>query len=188
MRTAASRRPTAVISTRPAWSLGRWPTSTPPGGDGPTNCRPRSCRSVHRASSTTWSTRSPGRGRPAGGWPADRLPAQVLAVGDRWATVGPNLTRRLGTSPRTLCHGDFRLDNLRFANDGEVDRLRLAAAHPGQRRHRSRLLRQPIGAHRPAPRPGPGAARRVPAPGSPTTASTTTPTTRGRCTARRCWR
>ena len=44
---------------------------------------------------------------------------EVLAIGDRWATIGPNLTRRLGT-PRTLCHGDFRLDNLRFANDDEV--------------------------------------------------------------------
>ncbi len=50
----------------------------------------------------------------------DRLPPQVLAIGDRWATVGPNLTRRLSTSPRTLCHGDFRLDNLRFADGDEV--------------------------------------------------------------------
>ena len=50
---------------------------------------------------------------------AERIPPEVLAIGDRWATIGPNLTRRLGT-PRTLCHGDFRLDNLRFANDDEV--------------------------------------------------------------------
>jgi Ecdysteroid kinase-like family len=49
----------------------------------------------------------------------DRIPQEVLAIGDRWATVGPDLARRLST-PCTLCHGDFRLDNLRFDGSGEV--------------------------------------------------------------------
>jgi aminoglycoside phosphotransferase (APT) family kinase protein len=46
----------------------------------------------------------------------DRIPNELLAVGDRWATDGPNLVRRLA-APATLCHGDFRVDNLRFDGD-----------------------------------------------------------------------
>ena len=58
-------------------------------------------------------------------WPAcrelaaERLPAEVVAVGDRWREVGPALARRIA-APATLCHGDFRLDNLRFDGDEMV--------------------------------------------------------------------
>ena len=57
-------------------------------------------------------------------WPSCRalvrdLPAEVIDVGDRWSAVGPALSQRLTVST-TLCHGDFRLDNLRFDDDGVI--------------------------------------------------------------------
>lgn len=59
-------------------------------------------------------------------WPScrqlvgDRLPAELLRVGDAWADIGPRLAHRLAR-PATLCHGDARLDNLCFDDDrGDV--------------------------------------------------------------------
>ena len=50
---------------------------------------------------------------------ADILPAALVAIGDRWHEVGPALASRLA-GPGTLCHGDFRLDNMRFDDAGIV--------------------------------------------------------------------
>ena len=55
-------------------------------------------------------------------WPAcralagGRIPEVLAMVGDRWASVGPNLVQRMA-APATVCHGDFRLDNVRFDGD-----------------------------------------------------------------------
>lgn len=46
----------------------------------------------------------------------DRIPREVRALGPRW---GADVLARVGSmisSPATLCHGDLRLDNLRFDN------------------------------------------------------------------------
>ena len=50
---------------------------------------------------------------------ADLLPAALVAICDRWHEVGPALASRLA-GPGTLCHGDFRLDNMRFDDGGIV--------------------------------------------------------------------
>jgi hypothetical protein len=58
-------------------------------------------------------------------WPAcralagDRLPRPIAALGDDWQHVAPALIQRIAT-PATLCHGDVRVDNIRFAADGVI--------------------------------------------------------------------
>ena len=47
-------------------------------------------------------------------------PAGAGAIGDRWATRRPEPDPPPGTRRAPLCHGDFRLDNLRFASGDEV--------------------------------------------------------------------
>ena len=45
----------------------------------------------------------------------DELPVEILQIGNRLQGDGGKSVRfRLGQSPNTLCHGDFRLDNLFF--------------------------------------------------------------------------
>lgn len=47
------------------------------------------------------------------------LPAAVLEVGPRWTDALPGLLHDLGAAPTTLCHGDYRADNILFGEDGE---------------------------------------------------------------------
>jgi hypothetical protein len=59
-------------------------------------------------------------------WPAVRarceavLPAEVVDLGDGFAGRLPGLAARLARSPRTLTHGDFRVDNMFFGPGSEV--------------------------------------------------------------------
>jgi Ecdysteroid kinase-like family len=48
----------------------------------------------------------------------DSIPERVRAVGDRWSTIGPPLMEDAPNHPNTLLHGDVRLDNLFFHDDG----------------------------------------------------------------------
>jgi hypothetical protein len=59
-------------------------------------------------------------------WPScrrlagDRIPPELLAIGDRWADgVADELVAEIA-DPMTLCHGDLRLDNLRFVDGALV--------------------------------------------------------------------
>jgi aminoglycoside/choline kinase family phosphotransferase len=64
----------------------------------------------------------------AAGWPGireragDRLPPGVRDLGDRFLDLLPALLTELTAPPRTLVHGDFRLDNMFF---GPGDRVTL---------------------------------------------------------------
>ena len=59
-------------------------------------------------------------------WPAireragDRLPPEVQALGDRFPRLLPALVAELAAAPRTLSHGDCRLDNMFFGPGGRV--------------------------------------------------------------------
>lgn len=59
-------------------------------------------------------------------WPAvrgrfgDSLDARVVDLGDRLAHQVPRLTAALARPPRTLAHGDMRLDNVFFTSAGQV--------------------------------------------------------------------
>ncbi len=59
-------------------------------------------------------------------WPAvrdragDRLPPAVLELGDRFPRLLPGLVAELAAAPRTLSHGDCRLDNMFFGPDDRV--------------------------------------------------------------------
>ena len=61
-----------------------------------------------------------GLGLYAQAWPSflerigDRLPREALEVGERLASRSVALLEELAHSPRTLCHGDVRLDNIFF--------------------------------------------------------------------------
>ena len=46
------------------------------------------------------------------------VPRRVAAIAERWATVGPPLMEDHVNHPRTMCHGDVRLDNMFFHDDG----------------------------------------------------------------------
>lgn len=46
------------------------------------------------------------------------VPPRVQTIGARWPQVGPALMEDHPHRPRTLCHGDVRLDNLFFHDDG----------------------------------------------------------------------
>jgi hypothetical protein len=62
-------------------------------------------------------------------WPAirrlhgDRLDAATLSVGDGLADLLPHLAAELSRPPRTLVHGDARLDNMFFDPDQQTVRL-----------------------------------------------------------------
>lgn len=64
---------------------------------------------------TTFSNAWPDCERLAG----DRMPAEVRALCSRWATDAVGPLASIIASPATLCHGDLRLDNIRF-DDGRV--------------------------------------------------------------------
>jgi hypothetical protein len=59
-------------------------------------------------------------------WPAirdrhrDRLDAPTVALGDRLADLVPRIAAELSRPPRTLAHGDVRLDNVFFDASGRV--------------------------------------------------------------------
>ena len=46
------------------------------------------------------------------------IPARVAAIAERWVEVGPPLMEDHVNHPRTMCHGDLRLDNMFFHADG----------------------------------------------------------------------
>jgi len=50
---------------------------------------------------------------------ADRMPAEIHALGERFAGLVPAILQRLAEPPSTLSHGDYRLDNMFFA-DGDL--------------------------------------------------------------------
>lgn len=47
----------------------------------------------------------------------DRLTPRLRAVGERMASAGPQIFDRFAVGPRTICHGDYRGDNM-FFGDG----------------------------------------------------------------------
>jgi hypothetical protein len=51
------------------------------------------------------------------------LPDAIEEVGPRWAEAMPALVDHLATEPTTMCHGDWRADNLLFQADGSVAAL-----------------------------------------------------------------
>ena len=61
----------------------------------------------------------------AGGWPAAKehgagvLTAEMIEFGDRYGEVLPFMLEAL-SAPATLCHGDFRGDNLMFDEEGNI--------------------------------------------------------------------
>jgi aminoglycoside/choline kinase family phosphotransferase len=48
------------------------------------------------------------------------IPAAIQAVGPGWSDAMPALVDHLATEPTTMCHGDWRADNLLFEPDGSV--------------------------------------------------------------------
>ena len=50
----------------------------------------------------------------------DHIPAEIAALGDRFPALLPEITARLSDSPFTLSHGDYRLDNFFFYDDGTM--------------------------------------------------------------------
>lgn len=50
----------------------------------------------------------------------DRMPEEIVVLGDRFPTLLPDLTARLSEAPFTLSHGDYRLDNIFFSEDGDI--------------------------------------------------------------------
>jgi aminoglycoside/choline kinase family phosphotransferase len=51
----------------------------------------------------------------------DHLSPAFKDFGDRYMEIVPWLMDQITAEPRTLCHGDFRLDNLFFANGAAAD-------------------------------------------------------------------
>lgn len=50
----------------------------------------------------------------------ERMPEKIVALGDRFPGLLAELTARLSEAPFTLSHGDFRLDNIFFNDDGDL--------------------------------------------------------------------
>jgi hypothetical protein len=48
------------------------------------------------------------------------IPKEILAVGPRFSDALPGLLTDLDQSPTTLAHGDYRADNILFADDGSA--------------------------------------------------------------------
>ena len=51
------------------------------------------------------------------------IPEAIQEVGPRWTDAMPGLLDDLATEPTTMCHGDWRADNLLFEPDGSVAAL-----------------------------------------------------------------
>jgi aminoglycoside/choline kinase family phosphotransferase len=51
-------------------------------------------------------------------WLASRISHESLRVAERLTTCMDQLASRMATRPRTICHGDFRADNLMFTTEG----------------------------------------------------------------------
>ncbi len=49
-----------------------------------------------------------------------KLPESVLQIGEKWIGALPQMLEKLSTEPTTMVHGDFRADNMMFANDGSL--------------------------------------------------------------------
>jgi hypothetical protein len=47
------------------------------------------------------------------------IPERIRALASRWTEVGPPILEDIENHPRTLCHGDVRLDNVFFHDDEE---------------------------------------------------------------------
>jgi len=47
------------------------------------------------------------------------MPPRIIALGERWSEIGPALMEDGPNHARTLCHGDVRLDNVFFHDDGD---------------------------------------------------------------------
>ncbi len=47
------------------------------------------------------------------------IPAEIQSIGPRFSDAIPGLLQDLGASPTTMCHGDYRADNILFGDDGE---------------------------------------------------------------------
>lgn len=86
------------------------------GLDGAPWLRPLSDRRLTEVFATTVAEHWPAVRRRFG----DSLDARVVALGDRLAEQVPCLTAELARPPRTLAHGDLRLDNVFFAPAGQV--------------------------------------------------------------------
>ena len=71
------------------------------------------------------------------------IPDAIQEVGPRWTDAMPGLVDDLATEPTTMCHGDWRADNLLFEPDGSVAALDFQLIATGQGRLRPRLLRHP---------------------------------------------
>jgi aminoglycoside phosphotransferase (APT) family kinase protein len=63
---------------------------------------------MHQASLATWDNMAALAG--------DALPAEIAAVKDRYLTAIPRLQEWMTEAPRTIVHGDFRMDNMYFGN------------------------------------------------------------------------
>ncbi len=48
------------------------------------------------------------------------VPPEILEVGPRWIDAMPKLLGELASEPTTILHGDYRADNILFADDGSV--------------------------------------------------------------------
>jgi hypothetical protein len=48
----------------------------------------------------------------------DSIPERIRAIGDRWSEIGPPIMEDTPNHPNTLLHGDLRLDNVFFHDDG----------------------------------------------------------------------
>ena len=63
--------------------------------------------------------------RVAAAWPAfrkfltGRASPALLRIGERMGPAIEGMMREIARAPRTLCHGDFRADNLMFAQGGD---------------------------------------------------------------------
>jgi hypothetical protein len=63
---------------------------------------------MHQASLATWDTMVALAG--------DALPAEIAAAKDRYLAAIPRLQEWMTEAPRTMVHGDFRMDNMYFGN------------------------------------------------------------------------
>ncbi len=48
------------------------------------------------------------------------LPESILGVGPRWVDALPGMLTRLAAAPTAMLHGDYRADNIFFADDGSL--------------------------------------------------------------------
>lgn len=49
-----------------------------------------------------------------------QVPQAIMQVGPKWTAALPGLLQSLVVGPNTLCHGDFRADNMLFTSDGQL--------------------------------------------------------------------